>query len=161
ANKCMLHSEYTKQPFSVMLFDIDKFKRINDTWGHSAGDQVLKEFTQFIQSQSKGDELFGRFGGEEFILFLPKTHFTQAEQLADKLLASIRQLQLDIGVDDTKIRITTSIGISSFTDGDTLSSLLERADNALYECKDAGRDCRRYHPAGYKYSSRAECQLVG
>ena len=137
------------QPFSIMLFDIDRFKRINDAWGHGVGDKVLKEFTDFMQQHIRKTDLFGRFGGEEFILFLPKCGSCDAERIAERMLSRIRALEVDTGIDSTSISFTTSIGISSYGANDSLSTLIERADRALYDCKDAGRDCSRYHPIDY------------
>lgn len=151
AQKSLSHCDSRGTPFSVLLFDIDKFKRINDTWGHGAGDKVLRGFADFMQSKIRKTDLFGRYGGEEFILFLPRCDADMAEQIADRMLRHIRQLELPIGYDETKLQITTCIGISTFSGGDTLSSMIERADRALYECKDSGRDCCRFHPIGFRY----------
>ncbi|MCW8329701.1 GGDEF domain-containing protein [Photobacterium sp. SDRW27] len=151
AQKSLISCDIKGAPFSVLLFDIDKFKRINDTWGHGAGDKVLRGFTDFMQSQIRKTDLFGRYGGEEFILFLPRCNADMAETIADRMLNHIRRLELPIGFNETRLKITTCIGIASFLQGDTLSSMIERADRALYECKDSGRDCSRFHPVGYQY----------
>lgn len=151
ANKSISHCENKGQPFSVLIFDIDKFKRINDTWGHGAGDKVLRGFADFMQSKIRKTDLFGRYGGEEFILCLPRCNSDMAEKIAERMLHYIRQLELPIGYADTKLQITTCIGISTYSCGDTLSSMIERADRALYECKDSGRDCSRFHPVGFQY----------
>ncbi|OAN13761.1 hypothetical protein A3K86_14465 [Photobacterium jeanii] len=148
AQKAMENCEQEKQPFTVLLFDIDKFKRVNDTWGHGAGDMVLRGFTQFIQSRIRKTDLFGRYGGEEFVLFLPNCDHQQAIEIAERTLQSLRSLKIAIEIDNAHLMITSSIGISSFTHGDSLSSLIDRADRALYECKDAGRNCYRYHALG-------------
>lgn len=149
ADKQLANCIQKEQPFSIMLFDIDRFKRINDTWGHGVGDKVLKEFANFMQDHIRKTDLFGRFGGEEFILFLPKCTSSDAERIAERMLSRIRALEVETGIDSTAINFTTSIGISSYGDSDSLSSLIERADRALYDCKDAGRDCSRYHPFDY------------
>ncbi|MDO6498583.1 GGDEF domain-containing protein [Photobacterium sanguinicancri] len=160
AQKSLEACEQNQQTFSVLLFDIDKFKRVNDTWGHGAGDDVLKRFTHFIQSQIRKTDLFGRYGGEEFILFLPNCDHQAAQDIANRMLDSIRSLNLDINAVSTQLRITSSVGISSLSHGDSLSSLIERADRALYECKDAGRDCARFHPLGYIYSQNERRKAV-
>lgn len=160
AQKSLEACEQSKQPFTVLLFDIDKFKRVNDTWGHGAGDDVLKAFTYFIQEKIRKTDLFGRYGGEEFILFLPNCDHQTGQEIADRMLDSLRALELDIDIMDTKLRITSSVGISSLSQGDSLSSLIERADRALYECKDAGRDCARFHPLGYVYSQNERRKAV-
>ncbi|UTV26662.1 GGDEF domain-containing protein [Photobacterium atrarenae] len=151
AQKSLKYCEAKDAPFSVLLFDIDRFKRINDTWGHSAGDKVLRGFADFMQSKMRKTDLFGRYGGEEFIVFLPRCNGKMAEQIAERMLTSIRQLELPLGYDDTTLKITTSIGIATNSGSDTLSSLIERADRALYECKDSGRDCCRFHHIGHQY----------
>lgn len=151
AQKSLSVCDMKKAPFSVMLFDIDKFKRINDTWGHGAGDMVLRGFTDFIQTKIRKSDLFGRYGGEEFILFLPHCDAKMAEKIAERMLNHIRGLELPIGYNETHLKITTCIGIATYSQGDTLSSMVERSDRALYECKDSGRDCCRYHPVGYQY----------
>ncbi|MBV1841489.1 GGDEF domain-containing protein [Photobacterium ganghwense] len=152
AQKSLQLCDMKKQPFSVLIFDIDKFKRINDTWGHSTGDKVLRGFATFLQGNIRKSDLFGRYGGEEFVLFLPNCNADNAQQIADRMLSAIRQLDLPTGYDQSTLHITTSIGIASYTNGDTLSSMMERADRALYECKDSGRDCARYHSVGYRYA---------
>ncbi|PSU09043.1 GGDEF domain-containing protein [Photobacterium gaetbulicola] len=149
ADKYLASCAQKGQPFSVLLFDIDRFKRINDSWGHGVGDKVLKEFAHFMQQHIRKSDLFGRFGGEEFILFLPQCSSCDAERMAVRMLSRIRALEIETGIDNTTIRFTTSIGISNYANGDSLSSLIDRADRALYDCKDAGRDCTRFHPVGY------------
>ncbi|WEM43476.1 GGDEF domain-containing protein [Photobacterium sp. DA100] len=150
ADKYLASCAQKGQPFSVLLFDIDRFKRINDTWGHGVGDKVLKEFAHFMQQQIRKTDLFGRFGGEEFILFLPQCTSCDAERMAERMLSRIRALEIETGIDNTAINFTASIGISNYASGDSLSSIIERADRALYDCKDAGRDCTRFHPIGYR-----------
>ncbi|MGR5061423.1 GGDEF domain-containing protein [Photobacterium sp. DNB22_13_2] len=149
ADKHLVACVQKRQPFSVMLFDIDRFKRINDAWGHGVGDKVLKEFANFMQERIRKTDLFGRFGGEEFILFLPNCTASDTEHIAERMLSRIRALEVATGIDNTAISFTTSIGIANYSDSDSLSSLIERADRALYDCKDAGRDCFRFHPIDY------------
>ncbi|MDX1300937.1 GGDEF domain-containing protein [Photobacterium sp.] len=149
AQKSLVNCELKGNSFSVLLFDIDKFKRINDTWGHSAGDKVLRGFTDFMQTKIRKTDLFGRYGGEEFVLFLPRCDQAMAHKISERMLDSIRKLDFPVGLDDTHLSITTCIGISTYSPGDTVSSMLERADRALYECKKSGRDCCRFHPVGH------------
>lgn len=160
AHKSLMRSELKGNSFSVLLFDIDKFKRINDTWGHGAGDKVLRGFTDFMQTKIRKTDLFGRYGGEEFILFLPGGDQAMANKISERMLESIRKLDLPIGLDNTYLSITTCIGISTYAPGDTLSSMLERADRALYECKEAGRDCCRFHPVGHQHCNNERRQAV-
>lgn len=151
AQKSLIKCEARNAPFSVLFFDIDKFKRINDTWGHGVGDKVLRGFTDFVQTKIRKTDLFGRYGGEEFVLFLPHCNQEMALSIAERMQRYIRHLELPMDLDQNTLKITTCIGISTYSSGDTLSSLIERADRALYECKDSGRDCYRFHPVGYKY----------
>ncbi|WP_207383104.1 GGDEF domain-containing protein [Photobacterium profundum] len=144
--KNMLECELKGEPFSVLLFDIDKFKRINDTWGHSVGDKVLTGFTSFVQSKIRKTDLFGRYGGEEFVLFLPDCPPDTAIKISNRMLIAIRDLKLPINIDNQSLSITTCIGISTYSENDTLASMLERADLALYKCKHSGRDCSHFHP---------------
>lgn len=135
------HREGT--PFTVMLLDIDKFKRVNDTWGHSSGDKVLQSFTDFTQANLRVTDLFGRYGGEEFVIFVPHTPKEHIPMLAKRLLTGLEKLDIHLPHTNKTINITTSIGISYSEPGDTLSSLIERADSALYQCKNGGRNCFR------------------
>ncbi|PSW05677.1 GGDEF domain-containing protein [Photobacterium lipolyticum] len=160
AQKSLINCELKGNSFSVLLFDIDKFKRINDTWGHGAGDKVLRGFTDFMQTKIRKTDLFGRYGGEEFVLFLPRCDQAMAHKISERMLDSIRKLDFPIGLDDTHLSITTCIGISTYSPGDTLSSMLERADRALYECKKSGRDCCRFHPVGHLHLESERRQAV-
>ncbi|MDD1783714.1 GGDEF domain-containing protein [Enterovibrio sp. ZSDZ35] len=132
------------RPYSVLLMDLDRFKRVNDRYGHSAGDLVLKGFTSAVQPALRKSDIFGRYGGEEFILFLPKCNAEHARQVAERIMENVRQLEINMEGLAQPIEITTSIGIStSVSKDDNFSSLLEKADLALYEAKNHGRDCSR------------------
>ncbi|WP_175566278.1 GGDEF domain-containing protein [Salinivibrio sp. ES.052] len=147
AMRALAISEERHSPFSVLLLDLDKFKRINDKWGHYAGDVVLQAFTRTVQERLRKSDIFGRFGGEEFIVFLPKCSGEVTAQIADRLLEEIRAMDVLIDESRTPLKVTASIGISTFQPGDTLSSLIERADGALYQAKAEGRNCiRAYQP---------------
>jgi diguanylate cyclase (GGDEF)-like protein len=151
--KSMIECSLNDKPFSVLLFDIDKFKRINDTWGHSVGDKVLTGFTAFVQSKICKTDLFGRYGGEEFILFLPNCPSNTAIKISNRMLTAIRHLKLPIDIENKMLSITTCIGISTYSENDTLASMLERADLALYQCKHSGRDCSYFHPIDHQYEN--------
>ncbi|WP_244323482.1 GGDEF domain-containing protein [Salinivibrio costicola] len=148
AMRALAISEDRHSPFSVLLLDLDKFKRINDKWGHYAGDVVLQSFTRAVQERLRKSDIFGRFGGEEFIVFLPKCNAESAQQIADRLLNEIRAMDVFIDERDAPLKVTASIGISSYQTGDTLSSLIERADCALYQAKAEGRNCTRQYQVG-------------
>ncbi|WP_332876935.1 putative bifunctional diguanylate cyclase/phosphodiesterase [Massilia sp. S19_KUP03_FR1] len=124
--------------FSLCLLDIDFFKHINDTWGHSAGDAVLRAFAQSVQSQVRPGDTFGRYGGEEFLLMLPDTGAASAITLAERVRLGIEQMRCDdVGPD---VVVTVSIGVAQFRPGETISQAIGRADEALYQAKSAGRN---------------------
>ncbi len=128
-----------QQPFAAMLLDLDHFKRINDTHGHQAGDEVLHHTARTLQRNLRGrDWLLGRYGGEEFVLLLPDTGMEQALALAERLRAALEASPLDRN--DGLIVITTSIGVAVADAAPGLERLLARADAALYRAKDAGRN---------------------
>ncbi|MEO1244617.1 MAG: sensor domain-containing diguanylate cyclase [Pseudomonadota bacterium] len=129
-----------------LMLDIDHFKRVNDTWGHAAGDAVLSELAQRIESEVRKSDVAARFGGEEFVVLLPDTDTRAAEKLAERIRRAIATAPIGLP-DGGEASITTSIGISSATpsadavelktEGD---ALLARADVALYRAKSRGRD---------------------
>ncbi|ULG69543.1 GGDEF domain-containing protein [Marinobacterium sediminicola] len=128
------------RPLAVMMFDLDKFKGFNDQYGHAAGDIVLKQFARILRQQSRSkDELPGRFGGEEFLLILPGVDADQARERAEAIRAACHQTSLQVPTGD-EVSFTTSIGIAMLQGGEDHSSLLQRADEALYCAKDGGRD---------------------
>jgi len=133
---------YKKEPFSVMMFDIDHFKRINDTYGHLAGDFILKEFVKIIKNIIRESDILGRFGGEEFVLLLPNTKISGALRLAGRIKDAVENHIFKYG--NTDIKITTSIGITSVSPSDSVESLLERVDEALYDAKRKGRNRIEY-----------------
>ena len=124
--------------FSLCLLDIDFFKNINDTWGHSAGDAVLRAFAHTVQSQVRPGDTFGRYGGEEFLLMLPDTGAASAITLAERVRLGIEQMRCDdVG---PGVAVTVSIGVAEFCPGETISQAIARADEALYQAKSAGRN---------------------
>ena len=125
-----------KSKLSVIFFDIDFFKRVNDTYGHDIGDYVLKNIAKLVSSEIRSSDIFARWGGEEFILFLPNTSLEEALKVAEKLRKSIEEYAFnDI---DT---ITCSFGVTELQEDDTKESFLKRVDNLLYEAKESGRNC--------------------
>ena len=127
-----------KRDLSLAMFDIDHFKVLNDTYGHLAGDHVLRKMAQVIGSRTRREELFARYGGEEFALVLPETDLTGARNVGEE----IRQLVEDqvFVFDEEEISATLSLGIAS-TQGELETlELIKRADEALYQAKRAGRN---------------------
>ena len=125
-------------PLSVVMIDFDHFKRINDDYGHPCGDMVLKRAVKEIQQTIRKTDLLFRYGGEEFLLMLHKTGPEQAVFLAEKIRQKIETLQLEY--DGQEFTATTSLGVASFDTDDTSSSLIARADRALYVAKNEGRN---------------------
>ncbi len=128
------------KPLSVMMMDIDHFKLVNDTYGHAAGDLVLKEFANRIGKNIRGVDLAARYGGEEFVVMMPETPTDWAYMIADRLRQEVSDNLFDVGVKSGPISITVSIGVSTSREGMSPSVLLEDADKALYEAKEAGRN---------------------
>lgn len=125
------------KPFAILILDLDHFKQINDQYGHLIGDEVLKEFALTIKNNVRKSDFFARWGGEEFIILMPEANKEQALQLGEK----VRSLIENHFKNHFKLpAITVSIGISLFSSNDTINSILERADQALYLAKKNGRN---------------------
>ena len=124
--------------FCLCLLDIDLFKRINDTYGHNAGDTVLREFALTVQRQIRESDSFGRYGGEEFLLMLPETTLEEAIVLAERVRMSIEQLNFDDI--SPALKLTVSIGVAEFRSGESIAQTVARADEALYLAKANGRN---------------------
>lgn len=132
------HALRSGEPLSVLMLDLDHFKRINDRWGHAAGDRVLVAVADVLREQLRGADLGARFGGEEFLAILPATTSAEAVAAAERIRARVAKLALD--ADDGPMRITASIGVATLAFGESTTQLLARADTAMYRAKDAGRD---------------------
>jgi len=121
---------------SVIFFDIDRFKVVNDTYGHQAGDYVLQKLAEIVKSNIRKIDIFARWGGEEFILLLPQTDIRHALTIAEKFRLMIQDYDFrDIG------HITCSFGVTSYREGDTKDRIIQRVDNAMYKAKQTGRNC--------------------
>lgn len=123
---------------SVLLFDVDRFKVLNDTHGHAAGDFVLKEVVRVAQAAIRDVDGLVRYGGEEFLLLLPKTPMPGALQMAERLRAAIATTALPWS--DKQLQVTASFGVAELRTGENDEELLRRADEALYAAKAAGRN---------------------
>jgi diguanylate cyclase (GGDEF)-like protein/PAS domain S-box-containing protein len=126
-------------PSAVLLLDIDRFKEINDTYGHPVGDRVLRMVAETLRTVIRGTDMAGRLGGDEFLVVA--THLA-----SDKLAPLTEKLRRILGtsflmVEDRKVSVTTSFGATMAREDDTAHSLLERADRLLYQAKHAGRNC--------------------
>ncbi|MFG0228666.1 diguanylate cyclase [Achromobacter sp. 413638] len=125
--------------FSVLLLDIDHFKSINDQYGHSGGDQVLRQFAEVVHQACRSSDFVFRYGGEEFLVVLVDTGLEAAMLVAQKLGAEIRRHAFSVS-EAANLKITASIGVASFDGHPDYAYLIERADKALYRAKQAGRD---------------------
>jgi diguanylate cyclase len=128
-------------PVSVLAWDIDRFKEINDAYGHSAGDKVLRVIAQHLAQHVRGTDFVARYGGEEFVMILTGTDATQASTTADKIRAAIENLGFHFH--NKPVAVTASCGITTFRGDDTPETIFDRADRALYRAKDGGRNCCR------------------
>ncbi len=124
-----------KTPFSLVLYDIDHFKVVNDTHGHQTGDEVLTKLSAFVATNIRGLDTLARWGGEEFAITLPGCVAAMAYQAAEKLRAAIEQVGFH-----TVGKLTCSFGVAQYRDGDTAAALIARADDALYRAKLNGRN---------------------
>jgi diguanylate cyclase len=131
-------SALKQEPFSLLLLDIDHFKHVNDTYGHAAGDVVLSKLADILQDGVRIRDYCARKGGEEFVILLLRCGPDQGMMVAEKLRATVQNSLFEIP-DHPAVKITISIGVSSFPEFDP-SEMLERADEALYEAKEKGRN---------------------
>ena len=131
----IIEAKHVNTPLSLIIFDIDYFKQINDTYGHLVGDSVLRELAQVVQANMRQSEYFVRWGGEEFILLLPGTDLYGAQMVAEKLRRIVEKTEFsEVG------KVTCSFGVTTLRSDDTMQSFLQRADEALYEAKRSGRN---------------------
>jgi two-component system cell cycle response regulator len=133
-------AKIVKEPLSVIVFDIDHFKRINDTYGHPAGDYILKELALVVGLQLiRSDDFFARYGGEEFVIFLMGSDEKKALEISERIRVAIESHKFDY--QGTTIPVTVSLGVSLMRDTDTSwEELFERGDQALYKSKSQGRN---------------------
>ncbi len=132
--------EFTRvnEPFSLLVIDIDLFKKFNDQYGHKAGDRVLRSVAASVQESLRASDLVFRYGGEEFVVLLGGAHLENAAKLAEKVREGVEK---DYYIDkERKMKVTVSLGVACVRTGDTELSLFERADKALYVAKDKGRN---------------------
>jgi len=128
-----------ERPLTTMMLDLDHFKRVNDTHGHAAGDAVIREVSRRIASRLREQDLFGRYGGEEFSILLIEVGAQRAELVARRLCRAIAEAPVDTGAGP--LEITISIGVAELARTDTsLAQVLARADEALYQAKAGGRN---------------------
>ncbi|BBB47174.1 hypothetical protein Pelsub_P0401 [Pelolinea submarina] len=138
----ILYAEQQNQPLSIVMIDVDHFKNINDTYGHKAGDDVLIALGKLLLSQTRDSDFVSRFGGDEFVLFLPGMNCDAAFQRAESWRKTCKKLKIpDLS---ESINVNISIGIAVYPDNArTMDALLSEADRALYQAKQSGRDCTK------------------
>jgi diguanylate cyclase (GGDEF)-like protein len=130
------------QPLSLLMIDIDRFKDVNDTYGHPAGDAVLRRVAHTLATGLRPQDSLARYGGEEFTVLLPGLGRQQSLQVAERLRLAIQANRGDSKRDNVA-QITVSIGVATATHDESLGALLQRADEALYRAKESGRNCTR------------------
>lgn len=138
------YSKRHQTPLSLMMFDLDNFKKINDTFGHLAGDQILKQFAHEINFIKRHEDLFARYGGEEFVLLLRGTNQDAAVVIAEKIRKRIEDHSFKI--DKKDVSVTTSIGVAAFEQNNMndYQHLLNSTDQLLYQAKEKGRNQVQY-----------------
>lgn len=141
----ILHAQRHEQPLACLLLDVDKFKLINDSLGHLAGDEVLRAVTERIKLQLRSNDIFARYGGEEFIVLLPQTSTQQAGHIAERIRASVAARPLQ-PLPGQELAVTISIGVSQLLNrldeehAMSYRKLVDSADSALYSAKENGRN---------------------
>jgi len=136
----VLRAQRYDRPLSLLMLDLDRFKEVNDQFGHQWGDEVLKQAAAAIQGVLRGTDFLGRYGGEEFAVIMPETSTTEAASVAERIRERVGQISLDTGND--KISTKVSIGVATLAPEDAdVQALINRADAALYSAKRAGRNC--------------------
>jgi two-component system cell cycle response regulator len=129
------------EPVSTLLIDIDHFKKINDSFGHDVGDEVLREFAVRLASNVRAIDLPCRYGGEEFVLVMPGTSLADAERIAERIRRHVAGAPFRVAAVSEPLSVTISIGVAANSGpGDNPEALLKRADQALYEAKSSGRN---------------------
>ncbi|HEX20662.1 MAG TPA: GGDEF domain-containing protein [Acidiferrobacteraceae bacterium] len=133
-------NQYNNEPLSLLMLDIDRFKSINDNYGHLVGDQVLMAVAEVMSNCIRPTDLVARYGGEEFIIVLPVTELAGAHIVADRVCKDIREKNVDTKTDLQLPKVTVSIGFAQLQNNESMENLVARADTALYQAKNNGRD---------------------
>lgn len=140
AEDALLASGLDRKPFGVALFDLDHFKSVNDSYGHLVGDRVLATLAEILKKAARETDIIGRFGGEEFVAFLPGADIENVRRFAERVRAAIERASLPVG-EEMSISITVSAGVAAIPScADSLNEALRTADDRLYAAKRAGRN---------------------
>ncbi len=142
----MARAQRHEEPLSVLLFDADHFKRINDNYGHAVGDQVLIHLCRLSEAVMRENDMIARYGGEEFVILLPHTDLTGASELAHRIQQ--RLLEQPFKYEGQQVLVTVSIGVARFFPDQSFTDLITDADKALYRAKQSGRNCVKLSERG-------------
>lgn len=137
-DKELNRADRNQSDIALLMFDVDHFKKVNDEYGHAAGDEVLKAITRVVKQELRDVDVFGRIGGEEFGVVLPGANLSKAHVVADRLRRLIKSNPIE--VNGIEIVVTISLGMVATKGKQSRDLLLQQADNALYAAKDSGRD---------------------
>ncbi|WP_297445505.1 GGDEF domain-containing protein [Desulfurobacterium sp.] len=135
----MLEKMGQESRFSVVMIDIDHFKKINDTYGHETGDMVLKTLVEKIKRLIRSSDILVRYGGEEFVIYLPHADVKDALKLAERIRKAVENMLIKTS-DGREVRITVSLGVAERKPGESLEKVIKKADEALYRAKKGGRN---------------------
>ena len=138
ANEEIERARRYRRARTLAILDIDDFKRINDTYGHEAGDGVLKTLVEIIRAGIRTTDLFARYGGEEFVVFLVESGIEEAQTILNRLRERVSNTR--VATNGDAIGFTVSIGVTEYREKDTLDSLVARADDMLYRAKRGGKN---------------------
>lgn len=127
-----------RETYVLAMLDVDRFKQVNDTWGHDVGDRVLVEIGRAMQAALRQYDLCGRWGGEEFLILLPETRLADATAIIERVRSDIRCLTVRVGTE--ALSVTASFGVAEHQPGESYSQTVSRADAALLDAKRSGRD---------------------
>jgi diguanylate cyclase (GGDEF)-like protein len=134
------HMRYNRS-LSLLMIDIDDFKKINDTYGHLVGDQVLKQIAELLKKSIRSHDLVSRYGGEEFAVILPETMEVEALKVGERIVLTIRDYEFNLIEGKTPERLSVTVGLASFPkDAEGAEQLVENSDQALYKGKNSGKD---------------------
>ena len=132
-----------QRPFSILMVDIDDFKKINDNYGHDTGDTVLRKIGEVLKTKTRRSDIQVRYGGEEFVLIIPEAGLRGAVQVGNKLCRDIRKLVFSTPTSVFSVTISTGVASSSVKAYSHWKEILRDADRALYQAKASGKDCVR------------------
>lgn len=141
AERVLQRSRQEKSTVSVIMFDLDHFKKINDEYGHETGDVVLRSVTKPVTKTLRPLDLFSRTGGEEFLILLPSVHLEEAAIIAERIRLAVAGIDVTVG--DSTINVAVSLGVAQWDGKESLQRLVSRVDQAMYDAKNAGRNCVR------------------